>query len=244
MTKFLRSLVPVRLHPGEVADRHLKTLLGNSIVTSGPFAEMRYIDRASGSAHIPKLIGSYEMELHGWIEQLRDKRFGTIIDIGAAEGYYAVGLALIFPNAAVIAYEASADARSMLFEMAAINGIQDRVEIRGICLPSDLRTLPQSEVLILMDVEGTEIELLDPENPMFRSATILFESHQDRNLIQAKILDPFSPTHSWTRVSSRPRSQMDIKHLNSFTRWWIRKVCSSWTAERDCIQDWFLFSPK
>ena len=95
-----------------------------------------------------------------------------------------------------------------------------------------------------MGVEGAELDLLNPMLPILSSATILFESHHSRDVIQSRILDPFSLTHTSLRLSSRTRAHHDIKHLNRLTLWWIRKVCSSWTDERPCVQDWFLLSPR
>lgn len=34
------------------------------VVLTGPFSGMQYIDRAHGSAYLPKLLGSYEHELN------------------------------------------------------------------------------------------------------------------------------------------------------------------------------------
>jgi hypothetical protein len=59
---------------------------------------MAYIPQAVGSALIPKLLGCYEAELHGVIACALNTTYDTIIDIGCAEGYYAVGLALHFPD--------------------------------------------------------------------------------------------------------------------------------------------------
>ena len=92
-------------------------------MVSGPFEGMRYVDKAASSAYIPKLVGSYELELYPRIEGIRRQRFEIIIDVGAAEGYYAVGLAKMFPDARVIAYEADADAHEMLAELARRNDL-------------------------------------------------------------------------------------------------------------------------
>lgn len=205
---------------------------------------MRYIDRAAGSAHIPKLVGSYESELHPWLARISKQPIDTVIDVGAAEGYYAVGLAQMFPNARVIAYEVEADARQLLAKLASINNVDTRLNIRGLCSFEDLEAMPESKAFVMMDVEGAEIELLNPNSRLLRNATILFESHHPRDVIQSKVLDPFSATHEHFRISSVKRSHLDIRHLNIFTRWWIRKVCASWTDERPCLQDWFLLSPK
>ena len=77
---------------------------------------MRCIGNAAGNAHIhiPKLLGVYERELNPYIEQACALNFPLIVDVGAAEGYYAVGMALRNPSARVIAFEMDARAREAL----------------------------------------------------------------------------------------------------------------------------------
>jgi len=70
----------------------------NRTVASGPFRGMRYVARAYHSAYHAKLLGTYEMELHGIVEELCRETPGIIVDVGAAEGYYAVGLAMRLPG--------------------------------------------------------------------------------------------------------------------------------------------------
>jgi len=78
----------------------------NSVVQSGPFAGMRLIEGASwGDGDIaPKLLGVYEQELHGVFAKAAQRRYGAIVDVGSAEGFYAVGLARMFPGIKVYAF--------------------------------------------------------------------------------------------------------------------------------------------
>lgn len=68
-------------------------------VIKGPFEGMKYPSlRAAGSALVPKLIGTYEIELTPYIMKIIEKNYSIILNIGSAEGYYAVGLALRSPS--------------------------------------------------------------------------------------------------------------------------------------------------
>ena len=60
-------------------------------VISGPFAGMQYVNTSVGSALEPKILGTYELELHDVFERLLDKDFAAIVNVGAGEGYLAVG---------------------------------------------------------------------------------------------------------------------------------------------------------
>src|SRR4051795_10844916 len=60
-------------------------------VSGGPFAGLVYPDRTPISL-VPKLLGIYERELHGAIEAAIRAQPDVIVNVGAADGYYAVGL--------------------------------------------------------------------------------------------------------------------------------------------------------
>jgi methylase of polypeptide subunit release factors len=112
---------------------------------------------AVGSALFPKLLGSYERELHPWIERICRGQYTEIIDVGCAEGYYAVGLARRLPNVKVYAYDIDADARQLCKAMARLNGIADRVTVRGACDAEELLSIPISgRGLIISDCGGYE----------------------------------------------------------------------------------------
>jgi hypothetical protein len=70
------------------------------IVRDGPFAGMIYPESTVKVRNlIPKMIASYEDELTPWIEEAVAKNYPTIVNVGSADGYYAVGLARRLPGA-------------------------------------------------------------------------------------------------------------------------------------------------
>ena len=148
------------------------------LVASGPFAGMRYIDNAHGSRLIPKLVGSYEAELHGVIEQMIKAAPPVVIDVGCAEGYYAVGFARALPQSSVVAFDISDEARRLCGELARANGVAGRVAIEGRCDCETLHRLPLTGALLIVDCEGFELELLRPDRvPGLAHTTILVELH-------------------------------------------------------------------
>src|SRR4051794_23892795 len=64
-------------------------------VRHGPLAGMFYLPglEATSGDLVAKLLGAYEEELHRVLERWIASGAGTVIDVGSAEGYYAVGLA-------------------------------------------------------------------------------------------------------------------------------------------------------
>ena len=81
---------------------------------------MRYVQVSHGSAYIPKLLGIYERELAPYIERAVAWQPRLVVELGAAEGYYAVGMARRLPRAHVVAFEMVAENRDWVREMAGL----------------------------------------------------------------------------------------------------------------------------
>jgi hypothetical protein len=71
---------------------------------------------------VPKLLGVYERELHDAVEAAVRAEPELIVNVGADDGYYAVGLARRCPSATVHAFEADAGERALLERLAAATG--------------------------------------------------------------------------------------------------------------------------
>jgi len=146
-----------------VKDRIIKRFGVPAVVAAGPFKGLRYPFLTSCcSTLLPKLLGTYESELHDVISRWSSIPFKEIIDIGSAEGYYAVGLAGIFPEADVTAYDISDEARILTGRLAGENGTQSRTMIRGACTREDLLARDfTGPTLLFSDCEGYEVTLFD-----------------------------------------------------------------------------------
>jgi hypothetical protein len=159
-------------------------------VTGGPFAGLTYPD-AEPLSLVPKLLGVYEAELHAAVEDAIRARPEVIVNVGAADGYYAVGLARRCPDATVIAYEADAGQAGICRRVAAANHVA--VEVRGAAGRGDLGAAS----LIVMDCEGCERALLEP--PL--EATMIVELHDFLHPgVGDAIAARFAPTHDVTLI--------------------------------------------
>jgi len=157
-----------------------QAILGKSLKW-GPFRGMRYIGASIHSVLGPKILGTYESEIAHLIHKACSKNFRLIVDVGAAEGYYAVGLALRNPKSQVVAFEADPEGRRLLADMVNENAVNDRVEMRGYCTSAALESIlaPAARPLAVMDVEGAEQALLDPAVcPSLLRAEIIVELHE------------------------------------------------------------------
>lgn len=149
-----------------------------AVVASGPFKGMLYGVRASEGTRAARLLGVYEASLHPVIETIIAKAPELVIDIGSAEGYYAVGLARRLPAARVLARDANPAAQRLCHELAVANAVADRVEIGGVFGPDDFALCQTARAVVICDIEGAEDTLLDPvAGPGLLQADLLVECH-------------------------------------------------------------------
>jgi hypothetical protein len=217
MQQVLRSAkkwVPAPLHPLALTRQAIRLATHRQVI-GGPFRGMRYIESGRDRefpTYYPKLLGTYEIEIGSIIEGLCRQPFEYVVNVGAADGFYAVGFARRNPLCQAIAYEMRR--QDLIAELAQLNGVSSRVEARGLCtvetLSGDLVRPPAT--LVLMDVEGAEETLLDPEKlPPLQQAYILVESH---DLYVPGIGDTlkrrFENSHHITEVWTRERVEADM----------------------------------
>jgi hypothetical protein len=208
-----------------MAPRHRLTRLcqreTGQVVQSGPFAGMTCLHDAVSGGYVPKLLGTYERELHPIISGLCDLGITRILNIGAADGYYSVGLCRVLPDASAIAFETHPRGREFIQAMAEQNGVAPRIGIRGTCNPSELRAAMRDAVntLVFCDVEGYEDVLLDPVSvPELRDAWLLVEIHDNKNPgVSQRIHDRFQQSHTINVIWQSPRTPADFPFCNCYT---------------------------
>jgi hypothetical protein len=148
------------------------------------------------------------MELHPWLERLSPDKYERILDIGAAEGYYAVGLAMR-ANTPVDAYETEPHSRRSCREMAELNGVSNLVRVHSWCNSSKLLQLAGMRCFVVSDCEGFELSLFTPEvvRALARSDLII-ELHDGSSSVGTtrKIMESrFARTHNLQVVEFKAR---------------------------------------
>jgi len=256
IARALRQVLPERARPiGYLT--HLVRQHTRQRVRLGPFAGMRYVDQAIGSAYLPKLLGTYERELAPVIEEACAHRPGLVVDAGAGEGYYAVGLALRNPQAQVIAFERQPAGRAALQDLAQRNGVEGQIQVRHCCDPAGLElslrfrraALPRRQnsiSLLVCDVEGEEQVLLDPQGvPSLASTHVLVETHEFvRPGITDELRSRFAATHQVKVIWQTERSAAEFPFRTAGTRLLPRSyldwALSEWRPIRMC---WLWMKP-
>jgi len=210
-------------------------------IANGPFKDMIYLRDSAGSALAPKLAGTYEKELTPIIETLASRDYEMVVDIGAAEGYYAVGLAKILgPNTLVLAYDTSQKARELLLQLAELNQVTEQITIGSLCSHEQLQSLAGRRVFVLCDIEGGEAEILDPElAPALQNFDVVVEVHDSKGetITQELLRKRFESTHKIEVINAVERAnEVEAREF------WIRNesMCRKiFDEKRERGMQWF-----
>lgn len=212
------------------------------IVQSGPFTGMLLLqERAWKDENLKtQCLGCYEQELHSAIEyeieHLSKLENPKIIDIGCAEGYYAIGLGRRLPHAVIYAVDISEECLKIAHRAAALNGVK-------IITGASMAEVMDKPDLVIVDVEGQETDYLNMRHfPDLAKADIIVECHDTDGKICTDILmDRFSGTHDIELIFEGARDPNKFEFLRraeSLHRWMA--VCEG----RPCMMNWLVMKPK
>lgn len=243
----LGILDPVHTHRIELAKR-LDAQFG-STVRYGPFAGLR-LPSSSWWGYTSRgamLLGIYEREV---LESLARKpaTYRIFIDVGAADGYYAIGALVSGLFDRTYCFEASERGREVIGENAARAGLADRLVVNGIAQHDFLDRIPVDELasaVVLMDIEGGEFSLLTRENlERLRRSIVLVELHEwrleDGSHRLQELLDASQTTHSVSRLTTTSRDLSvfpELREMSDTDRW---LVCSE---GRERLMTWLRLDP-
>ncbi len=197
-------------------------------VRSGLFAGMQYVVNAAEGALLPRLLGVYERELHPHLAALAAEGLDHVVDIGCAEGYYAVGLARLMPDVIVNAYDIDAVARRRCGLLAKANGVAERVVIRGEFFGEDFARFQGGRVLIFIDAEGFEDDILRPDlYPSLATYNFVVETHPGmRPGVTERLIQRFAATHDIQQIdpgvekADMPAQLTGRSHLDMMLACW------------------------
>ena len=204
--------------------------LQGTVVMQGPLKALDFLRESAEGCHIAKLLGCYEQPLQPYIEEAITTAYPTILKIGCAEGYYAVGMARRMPSTQVLAFDLNQNAQEVCAALAQKNSVSDRVKVGALFKPEDFEAYRGQKVLVLCDIEGAEKELLNPEvAPALKGMDIIVESHEclEAGITQV-LIDRFKDTHQITLVQDDGQRQLDepppwfigLAHLDQLLATW------------------------
>jgi predicted O-methyltransferase YrrM len=232
-----------------VARAVLKSLSADMRVSAGVFEGLRYATaEAKTSAILPKLVGTYEAEVAAVLAKfLKSRRYKCCVDIGSAEGYYAIGVARAQPSCEVYAVDNDLSALELCKSNALANGCLDRVHLRDNLSADDLASfaLPDPS-LIISDCEGFERHLFTEQVVLnLACCDLIIEVHDFVDpTIGDHLKQLFSNTHTLQILRSIPdfekASVHDVPEISQYDAETRAYLLSEF---RPCIMNWFVFTP-
>jgi hypothetical protein len=219
-------------------------------VRHGPCAGLKLLPEASwGRSDLPaKVLGTYEQPLHDFIR--RNGPFERAVCIGAADGYYGVGLVVSGLAKSALCFEMSERGREVIAATAALNGVGDRVAVEGKAdaqtLAGCLSMLPARGALFIVDIEGAEYDLLTAD-VLFGLAGhhVLIELHPhlvpNGLAAQQRLIGDATPHFQVAIVRDHGRELPDIPELAHLSDDQRCIICSE---ARETQMEWLLLSPR
>lgn len=220
----------------------------NGVVKSGPFTGLKMTGSGNTSAGVlgAKIFGLYEQEVIRELQGLLPR--ATLVNFGAADGYFPLGLLKAGMAEHAICFEMSPVGRTEIAENAAANGLTACVTIQGAVTPgvqgalAALGVVP-SQTLILCDIEGAEFEVLSEEFLTWAAgATLVVELHDrlmgDRSLAPRDALIARLPQGAQHRIlKGQPKDWRDIPEIEALTDNDRQLICSD---GRKVLGEWLI----
>jgi len=187
-------------------------------VLNGVFKDLQYPSlNITESTLVPKIVGSYEYQLQHWLSQIINTNYSDIVNIGSAEGYYAVGLAKKMPNTVIHCYDINEKDIEFSKQMAKANNASN-LTWNTFCNENTLLNFAyRGKTLIICDCEGYELELFTKTViDKCKHVDFLIELHDVVNpIISSQILSNFQSTHTFNVVNNK---DVDYSMLNGLQK--------------------------
>ena len=182
-------------------------------VRHGPFQGMSYPEDRLGdvAAPVAKLMGTYELEIHDALMAALARGARTFIDVGCADGYFAVGLPYVDHAVRTYAFDLSRDARELCAEVARTNSLEANVEIGKRFAGPSLDAIDCAGALMLCDIEGAERTLFDDGliGRLAQTSVIIEVHEQGAQGLSAALRNRFDRTHGVMVVEQVRRQAVD-----------------------------------
>ena len=154
----------------------------SNTVQYGPFKGLKFSEDShwGASDRGTMILGLYEQEVLNEFLNIPE-RFTTFIDLGAADGYYGVGVLINNLFKKSYCYEITEAGRNVIAKNASLNNVLDQVVIRGEATKNLANEIPKSDLInsvLFVDIEGAEFDLFDQKfYDSFAKALIFIELH-------------------------------------------------------------------
>ncbi len=182
-------------------------------VLNGPVKGLELSLHSIEGCHTPKILGCYEQPISDYITNAISSDYQTVVNVGCAEGYYAIGMARLMPNSLFLAFDINPKAIECCRELAKKNQVADRVKVASNFSLNDLSNLDPKTTLIIVDIEGAEDELLSTNNvPYLKGFDLIVETHEVlKKGLTNELYSRYFATHNIRRIEDD--GQRDLANM-------------------------------
>ena len=219
-------------------------------VAYGPFKGMQLNKNIWWSRNdlITQTLGIYEEHILEKIKFFSKYGATAFIDIGAADGYFAVGMAYSKLYEKVYAFEIEEDGRNRIIENALRNNCEKKIQVFGKANLKSIKkiTAIEKKATFLIDIEGSEYDFLDTNMlEALANHFVICELHpwlvNDGEMLQEKLLESassFFDVDLIKRESYNPNNFSDFDNLSDEER----LIAVGEGRERNMY--WMILSPR
>lgn len=194
----------------------------------------------------PMLLGTYEMHVQNKLKALAQKD-ALFVDIGAADGFYAVGAVSSGLYARAVCFEISSTGREMIKKNCVANNVENLVKIRGEVNKEELIGEINKwlgRVVILCDIEGGEFVLFNTEllQELCECSVIIelhdFSEDRSREKDLCRLAEKYFHIEYVKELPVDPSSIPELSVYDNESR------LLSLSEGRPFIMNWLLLNPK
>ncbi len=228
--------------------------LTNGIVRAGLYKSLKLSKDQNWKNSIdcdlsPKLLGIYEEQVQNKIIQLKkDHNLKYLVNFGSGEGYHAIGLLKNNYFEKCICFEIDKNTREILKKNSKLNDVENKIKIFNEAnfnlVFKELNHDQIKKTLFLVDIEGYEFSLYNPDNLNFiKESFHLIENHEDYYRDKKKVSEFYKMMNnnfSCEKLKNTGRNPYDfdeIKFLPDDERWLMM------SEGRPCEMNWLVFKP-
>lgn len=222
----------------------------NSTIAYGPFKGQKLTPRNwwGVKERASMILGLYEQEVLRSLMKV-PRHYTTLIDLGAGDGYYAIGalVSRLFQHA--YCFEMSKLGRRVIHDNAVLNGVSDRLTVHGRAEPDFYKKIPEAHLansVLMIDIEGGEFDICDRNLfETFRRSVIFIEEHSffypDGRARCERLLRDAEEWFTITEMTTGARDLSQFPELDGYedTDRWL--ICSEGRKKR---MTWIRLDPK
>ena len=226
----------------------------NNSVIYGPYKGMFFSENNHwGIGDLgPKIIGLYEFEVQNkLIDLVSNFKIENFVNIGAAEGYHAIGIAKKTRIQNFVLYEIDKKGQEILKENILKNELKKNIKIENEANLNSIyelnKKLDFSKTLFLIDIEGFELELFNDEIlGLLKNSFLIIENHRfllskTKQIKYQELVNKFDDSFNVELVSNTGRNISQINEISNLSENELMMISSE---SRPKMMEWFVLTPK